>query len=101
MSLVPVPEVREMVAAVKQFVAGEIHFSFLVGPIERCAWWARVHGVHSAIQRLAADWLLLVDRTWNEYGQHSNRLTVEQLRQLLAQDLGEHLIQGHESNLHA
>ena len=93
MSLVPVPEVREMVAVARQFVEDEIHFSFLVGPIERCGWWARVHNVHPAIQTLAADWSLLVDRTWNEYGQHSNRLTVDELRKYLAQDLEERQIQ--------
>jgi len=89
MSLVPVPEVAEMITAVERFVDGEIHFSELVGPIERCQWWARVHGTDPAIQKLSADWLLLVDRTWNEYGQHSEPLTVDELRAELAKDLGE------------
>jgi hypothetical protein len=87
MSLAPVPEVREMVIAARKFVNGEIHFSYLVGPIERCLWWARVHNVHPAIQKLAADWSLLVGRTWNEYGQHSDRLTAEELRAQLIKDL--------------
>ena len=89
MSTVPVPEVRAMVAAAKQFVDGHIHFSELVGPITDCEWWARVHDANSAIHKLASDWLLLVDRTWNEYGQHSDPLTVDELRARIAEDLGD------------
>lgn len=49
---VPVPEVRTMVDAAKQFVAGEIHFSALEQPITNCEWWARVNDADSAIHRL-------------------------------------------------
>ena len=41
----PLPEVREMVEAAARYVAGEIHFSYLVGPTERCV---VVAGVRSA-----------------------------------------------------
>ncbi len=77
-----------MVAAAKQFVAGEIHFSELVGPITECEWWCRLYDTHSHIHRLAVEWHQLVDRTWNEYGQHDNPLTVEQLRMQLKDDVG-------------
>lgn len=82
-----IPEIREMVAAAQRFVAEEIHFSALVRPIEICEWWSRVNGIDSQIPTLAKRWLLLVDRTWNEFGQHSNPLTVEQLRHELRRDL--------------
>lgn len=67
-----VPEFREMVAAAEQFVAGELHFSFLVSPIERCVDWAKVHDRNSQVYKLATEWQLLVDRTWNEFGQHED-----------------------------
>ena len=89
MSLVPVPEVRELVATAKQFVAGEVHFSHVVAPAERCAWWAKVHDVHPAILELAAEWGLLADRVWNEYGQHGPALPVEEFRRQVAWDLGD------------
>ncbi len=85
--VVAVPEVREMVAAARRFVDGEIHFSALVGPIALCEWWSRMNGEHSAVHDLAKRWELLVDRTWNEYGQHPNPLTVEELRQELIRDI--------------
>ncbi|MFT3765664.1 MAG: hypothetical protein QM820_09130 [Minicystis sp.] len=84
----PLPEVREMVAAAKRYVAGEIHFSYLVDPIERCDFWARVYGVHPAIRQLAAEWKVLVDRTWNEWGQHPVKLSEAELRRRIAADLG-------------
>ena len=82
-----VPEVREMVAAARRFVAGDIHFSELVEPITLCEWWSRVCGVHCQVHALAKRWSLLVDRTWNEYGQHADPLTVEQLREELRRDV--------------
>ena len=85
----PIPEVREMVAAAKQFVAGDIHFSALVGPITVCEWWSRVHDAESRIHQLAVEWQQLVDRTWNEYGQHDDPLTVDQLRDRIGNDLGD------------
>ena len=88
MSLVPVPEIRAMVEAGQRFVAGEIHFSAMIGPAETCVWWARVHGVHPAIQTLAAHWLELADQVWNEHGQHPRRLPVEEFRRRVAEDLG-------------
>ena len=88
MSLVAVPEVREMVAVAKRFVAGEAHFSRMVAPTEACLWWARVHGSDPAVVALAAEWQLLADRVWNEYGQHGQSLPVEEFRRRVAADLG-------------
>ncbi|MFN3150444.1 hypothetical protein [Bremerella sp.] len=90
-STTPIPEVHVMVAAAKQFVADEIHFSALVGPITNCEWWCRVSNANSHIHRLAVEWRQLVDRVWNEYGQHDNPLTVEKLRMQIKADLGEAL----------
>lgn len=84
----PLPEVREMVETAKRYVRGEIHFSFLVGPTERCEFWARVYGVHPAIRQLAKDWMLWVDQTWNEWGQHPIKMSEAELRQRIAADLG-------------
>jgi hypothetical protein len=88
MSLIPVPEVRIMVEAAKKFVAGESHFSSLVGPTEQCLWWARVHGALPAIVTLAKEWQELADRVWNECGQHRTSLPVEEFRRRVAADLG-------------
>ncbi len=85
----PVPEVRAMVAAARQFVDDEIHFSALVGPITECEWWSRVHEADSRIHQLARDWQTLVDRTWNEFGQHPDPLTVGELRTRITEDLGD------------
>ena len=89
MSLAPIPEVREMVAVAQRFVAGEVHFSHVLGPAELCAFWAKVHGAHPAIQALAAEWGLLADRVWNEWGQHGRgvHLPVEEFRRRVAEDL--------------
>lgn len=91
MSLAPVPEVRAMVGVARRFIAGEVHFAHLLGPAETCAFWAKVHGSHPAIRELAAEWSLLVDRVWNEWGQHGHgvHLPVEVFRRKVAQDLGE------------
>ncbi|MEX1224098.1 MAG: hypothetical protein WEA31_06070 [Pirellulales bacterium] len=78
-----------MVATANQFAAGEIHFSALVQPIAECEWWARTHDANSPIHSLALERQLLVDRTWNEFGQHSNPLTVDELRSRIADDLGD------------
>jgi len=86
--MLSLPEVREMVAAAKRFVSGEIHFSYLVGPTERCEFWAKVYGVHPAIHQLAAEWKMLVDQTWNEWGQHPVKLSEAELRRRIATDLG-------------
>ena len=84
----PLPEVREMVEAAARYVGGEIHFSYLVGPTERCVWWSRVYGAHPAIQKLARDWQLWVDQVWNEWGQHPVKLPESELRRRIASDLG-------------
>jgi hypothetical protein len=89
MSTVPVPEFRKLVAVAKQFVAGEIHFCFLVGPLSDCRLWCKVHGSHHAIQLLVAEWELGVDRVWNEYRTYPETLPVEDYRRQLAADLGE------------
>lgn len=91
MSLVPVPEVREIVVIARRFVAGEVHFSFVLGPAELCAFWAKVHGLHPAIRALAAEWGLLADRVWNEWGQYGpgQHLPIEEFRHRVAADLGE------------
>ena len=78
-----------MVIAARQFVAGEIHFTALVGPITQCKWWSRVHDADSRIHQLAVDWQTLVDRTWHEFGQHNDPLTVDQLSVLIRDDLGD------------
>jgi hypothetical protein len=77
----------EMVASARKFVDGEFQFSALVDPIASCKWWFRVNGEHSAINVLTKRWELLVDRTWNEYGQHANSLTVDEMRQELLRDI--------------
>jgi hypothetical protein len=84
----PLPEVREMVEAAKRYIAGEIHFSYLVRPTEQCEWWSRVYGAHPAIRQLARDWQLWVDQVWNEGGQHSVNLPESELRRRIAADLG-------------
>ena len=91
MSLAPIPEVREMVAVARRFVAGEVHFSHVLGPAESCSFWAKVHGAHPAIRALADEWGLLGDRVWNEWGQHGRgvHLPVEEFRCQVAEDLGE------------
>src|SRR5262245_25010554 len=88
MSLAPVPEVRDMVEVAKRFVAGEVHFSHMVAPTEACLLWARMHGADPAVLALAAEWQLLADRVWNEYGQHGQALPVEEFRRRVAADLG-------------
>jgi len=84
----PIPEVREMVEAATRYLAGEIHFSDLVGPTERCEWWSRVYGAHPAIRRLAKDWQTWVDQVWNEWHQHRDSLPEPELRRRIAMDLG-------------
>jgi hypothetical protein len=89
-SLAPVPEVREMVEVARRFVAGEVHFSFLVGPTEACLLWATIHGAHPAIDALAAEWQSRADRVWNEWRQHGPGVhpPVEEFRRRVAADLG-------------
>lgn len=82
------PELREMVEVARQYVAGEVHFSYLEAPAARCVFWSRVYGVHPAITRLALDWHLWVDQAWNEWGQHAVRLPEPELRRRIAADLG-------------
>lgn len=87
MNVPPVPECRDMVAAACAFVEGEIHFSALIEPIQNCQIWARVHNSDAAILKLTSDWLFMVDQTWNEFGQHDEAMSVEQLRSRIAADL--------------
>ena len=77
-----------MAEAAKRYVAGEIHFSYLVGPTADCRYWAKVYGLHPAIQQLASDWSLWVDQVWNEWGQHKESLPESELRRRMAADLG-------------
>lgn len=84
----PLPEVREMVAAAVRYINGDIHFSYLVGPTTDCRYWAKVYGLHPAIQQLASDWSLWVDQVWNEWGQHKESLPESELRRRIATDLG-------------
>jgi hypothetical protein len=80
-----------MVAIARRFLAGEVHFSQILVPAESCVFWAKVHGAHPAIQAMAAEWALLADRVWNEWGQHGRgqHLPVEEIRQRVADDFGE------------
>ena len=80
-----------MVDIARRFVAGEVHFSQVIGPAESCLLWAKVHGTHPAIRALSAEWGLLADRVWNEWGQHGHgvHLPVEDFRRRVAEDLGE------------
>ncbi len=65
-------------------------FSYVVGPTGRCLLWAKVHGVHPAIIALAAQWQLLADQVWNEWGQDGPgvHLPVEEFRRRISADLG-------------
>ncbi len=85
-----------MVEVAKRFVAGEVHFSYMVEATEQCLWWAKVHGAHPAIVTLAAEWQLLADRVWNEWGQHGPdvHLPVGEFRLRIAADLGEFFFGG-------
>ena len=83
----PLPEVREMVAAAVRYLAGEIHFSCLAGPTQDCRFWARVYGLHPGIQCLASDWTLWVDQVWNEYGQYEKAMPESELRRRIAAGL--------------
>ena len=85
----PVPECRDMVAAARAFVDGDIHFSAMVEPIRSCQIWACVHNADATILRLANDWSTLVDRAWNEFGLRSDPLTVEELRARISADFGD------------
>jgi hypothetical protein len=76
-----------MVATAVKFVAGEVHFSYMVGPTERCVWWARVHGAHPAIVSLAQEWQEMANDVWNEGGHLPKALPVEEFRQSVAADL--------------
>ena len=89
MPLTPLPEVRRMVSVARQYIAHEVHFSYIVEPARECKLWAKVYGVHPAIQALAAEWLLLADKVWNEYGQHYQPLSEGEFRRHVAADLGE------------
>lgn len=86
--LAPVPEMRRLVEVARAVVAGELHFSHLVGPTAECMLWTKIHGSHPAIRKLVAEWELLADQVWNDYGQHGPGLPVETLRRRLATDLG-------------
>jgi hypothetical protein len=77
-----------MFAAAVRYVNGEIHFSYLVGPTSNCVFWAKVYGLHPAIQHLASDWSLWADQVWNEWGQHAESLPETELRRRIAADLG-------------
>ncbi len=88
MSTAPVPEARAMVTAARQFVAGDIDFLAMRGPILECRMWARVHNADARIQQLAAEWSELVEQAWNEFGINPNPLSVKELRARIADDLG-------------
>ena len=87
MTTSPIPEVRAMVAAARQFVDGEIDFLALRGAVLECRISTRIHGADSKIERLASEWAQLIERTWNEWGISSDPLQVDQLRTRIAEDL--------------
>ncbi|HZN66341.1 MAG TPA: hypothetical protein VFB66_13715 [Tepidisphaeraceae bacterium] len=83
----PLPEFRELVATARRYIDGEIHFSHLAAPAMECRYWARVYGLHPAIQQFASDWCHRVDQAWNEWGQHEQSLPEPELRRRIAADL--------------
>lgn len=85
--MAPVPEVRKMIAVAKQFVAGEVHFSWMIAATREAQIWSKVHNLHPTIQALIAEWSSGADRVWNEFGQCSAPLTVEEYRDQIASDL--------------
>jgi hypothetical protein len=86
-TLLAVTEVRKMIRAGQRYVSGEIHFGAFAAVTLECRYWAKVYNSHPAIQRLANDWTVWVDRRWNEWGQHVSALTDAELRALIAADL--------------
>lgn len=99
MSLVPLPEIRELVAVATDFVHGNIHFSYVVTSTTDCVFWAKVHQVAPAIHEFILDWNCLGHRVWPEFPQLISgtchrckdggaHLTPEEYRKLLAVDLG-------------
>ena len=84
----PLPEFRELVCVAERYIAGECHFSELVGPTQECEFWAKVHGVHPAIMQLVRNWVLWADQVWNEYRQYPKSLPEVEFRRRLAADWG-------------
>ena len=97
MSLVPIPELCVMVDIARQFVAGNVHFSYVETAADRCALWAKVHGAHPAIQALAAEWATLADRVWSKQAPPSQALTLEEFLHRVAEDLGEEPAPAHRA----
>ncbi|MEP3477868.1 MAG: hypothetical protein ABJZ55_01355 [Fuerstiella sp.] len=88
-SVSPIPEIRAMVAAARQFVDGEIDFLALRGPVLECQQCANRFNVDANIQRLTNEWAGFIERTWDEWGINPDPMPVEELRDRIAADLGD------------
>lgn len=86
-TLLDVPEVRDMVRLAREYLAGRTHFSALHAAAAECLLWLKVYKIHSGIRQLADDWTKWTCRRWNEWGQHAEPLTDQELRALIAADL--------------
>ena len=83
------PELSEMIHTATRYLAGELHFSYLAGAADKLQVAAKSFAAHRAILRLADEWVLMTDRCWNEYDQHSVPITEKELRDWVREQLGE------------
>jgi hypothetical protein len=88
-SLLPITEVRDMIAVARRFVQGEATILDLYGGAVACEYWARNLGMHAEIAALAAKWRDLAEAHWNEFGMLKNPPTRAEVCAELLRDLGE------------
>lgn len=77
-----------MVAAAKQYLAGECQYGVLYGAAMDCEFWCRLHDVHPMIHAIAHDWCKLADRVWNEWNQYGEALPESEFKARVADDMG-------------
>ncbi|MFV5313491.1 hypothetical protein VXN68_15040 [Acinetobacter schindleri] len=76
----PIAEVRRLIDAGKRYLAGSCSIQELHGHASQCATFARFMHSHPGIEQVANEWVSVIYRRWNEWGDVAEPLTEQEFR---------------------
>jgi len=82
-----IPEMRSMIEAARRYLLGECTIQELNGHASECSTVARLFGAHPAIKKTADEWVAMIYRRWNEWGDVKQPLSEEAFRAWLQEQL--------------
>jgi len=90
MGAVEIKELKELLSAGRRYLDSSCSLQELNGRAASLADAAKFWRGHASFHQMAAEWITMIDRRWNECGHSPNPLTDEEFNAWLRDQLGNH-----------